>query len=247
MLLNGQFNTITNNLQNCLKFLGSFVFMGKRIVGFFVFLVAWFLSFQLWAQERPTIVQRPITWNSTREDLSRAYLEQRHGIKSSSVEIVPKMVVVHWTDVLSVSRTIRTFDPVQLPGRPGLKKASLLNVSAQFVIGRDGTIFQLLPETTFARHTIGLNYCAIGIENIGSARYPLTEAQLKANTALIKYLMSKYDIQYVIGHHEYQAFQGTEWWKETDPDYFTQKSDPGNAFMEQLRLNLGLQQSVVAK
>jgi len=247
MLPRGQFSTITNNLQNYLKFLGSFVFMGKRIVGFFVVFVLCNLSFQLLGQERPDIVQRPITWNSTREDLSLEYLESRHGIKSSSVEIIPKMVVVHWTDVLSVSKTIRTFDPVKLPGRPGLKKASLLNVSAQFVIGRDGAIFQLLPETTFARHTIGLNYCAIGIENIGSARYPLTEAQLKANTALIKYLMSKYDIQYVIGHHEYQAFQGTEWWKETDPGYFTKKSDPGNAFMEQLRLNLGMEQSVVTR
>ncbi|GHE46660.1 N-acetylmuramoyl-L-alanine amidase [Sphingobacterium griseoflavum] len=190
------------------------------------------------------MVQRPITWDSTREQLSLAYLEERHGIPSKTVDIVPKIIVVHWTDILSVNKTIRTFDPVQLPGRPRLKKASMLNVSAQFVVGRDGTIFQLLPETTFARHTIGLNYCSIGIENIGSARYPLTEAQLQANTTLIKYLMSKYDIQHVIGHHEYLAFQGTEWWKETDPAYFTQKSDPGAIFMQQLRMNLEMEDAV---
>lgn len=236
-----QSNIIANNLQNYLSFLGSFVFMVKRIVGF-VALFFLFSSFYLvFGQERPQIVQRPITWDAQRESLSLDYLKNRHGIANPSVEIIPKMVVVHWTDVLSVNKTIRVFDPVQLPGRPSLQKASALNVSAQFVIGRDGTIFQLLPETTFARHTIGLNYCAIGIENIGSSRYPLTEAQLTANTALIKYLMAKYPIEYVIGHHEYQSFKDTDWWKETDPGYVTQKTDPGDEFMNQLRLNLGLE------
>lgn len=219
--------------------------MRKRIKGLLATVLVWGVWTLTSAQERPNIVQRPITWNAQREQLSLEYLKNRHGIKAPSLEIVPKMVVVHWTEVLSVDKTIRVFDPVQLPGRPNLQKASALNVSAQFVIGRDGTIFQLLPETMFARHTIGLNYCAIGIENIGSARHPLTEAQLQANTALIQYLMAKYPIEHVIGHHEYQVFKNTTWWKETDPAYVTQKSDPGDEFMNQLRLNLGLQATLV--
>ncbi|WP_437920177.1 N-acetylmuramoyl-L-alanine amidase [Sphingobacterium sp. LRF_L2] len=210
-----------------------------------LFLFEFSLSGQVFAQDRPTIVQRPITWNAKRERLSLEYLQERHGIKNNSVDILPQIVVVHWTDVLSVTKTIRVFDPVELPGRANLQKASSLNVSAQFVVGRDGTIYQLLPETTFARHTIGLNYCAIGIENIGSARYPLTEAQLNANTALIKYLMSKYPIEYVIGHNEYQSFKDTKWWKEVDPNYFTDKDDPGSDFMGRLRLNLGLNAVIV--
>lgn len=220
--------------------MGSFVFMVKRIVGLFALFFLFGTLHLVSAQDRPYIVQRPINWDAQRDSLSLDYLKNRHGIAAPTVEIVPKMVVVHWTDVLSVNKTIRVFDPVKLPGRPSLQKASALNVSAQFVIGRDGSIFQLLPETTFARHTIGLNYCAIGIENIGSSRYPLTEAQLQANTALIKYLMAKYPIEYVIGHHEYQIFKDTAWWKETDPGYLTKKTDPGDEFMNQLRLNLGL-------
>ncbi|MGO3107869.1 MAG: N-acetylmuramoyl-L-alanine amidase [Sphingobacterium sp.] len=192
-------------------------------------------------QERPPIVQRLIKWDNHREQLSIEYLQQRHGIIATAATIIPKIVVVHWTAVMSVEKTIDVFNFVELPARPHLKKASSLNVSSQFVVGRDGTIFQLLPETTFARHTIGLNYCAIGIENIGSARYPLTEAQLEANTALIKYLMAEYPIEFVIGHHEYQTFRGTNWWKETDPNYLTSKIDPGEAFMSQLRLKLGMQ------
>lgn len=217
--------------------LGSFVFMGSRCI-IITFLLL--LHFTLLGQERPVIVQRPITWNLERQELSLSYLKERHGLVQAQAEIVPKIIVVHWTDVMSVEKTLKTFNPVRLPGRANLQKASMLNVSAQFVIGRDGTIFQLLPENAFARHTIGLNYCAIGIENIGSARNPLTAEQLSANLALIKYLQAKYKIEYVIGHHEYQIFRKTSYWKETDPNYITQKSDPGDIFMIKLRTALGL-------
>jgi N-acetylmuramoyl-L-alanine amidase len=105
-------------------------------------------------------------------------------------------------------------------------------------VDRDGTIFRLLPDTTFARHTIGLNYTAIGIENIGGPEAPLTKAQLNANAELIRYLHKKHQLTYVIGHHEYYAFQGTDIWKETDPDYLTQKQDPGDRFMKKLRKKL---------
>jgi N-acetyl-anhydromuramyl-L-alanine amidase AmpD len=125
-----------------------------------------------------------------------------------------------------------------LGGRADLTGASNLNVSSQFLIDRDGTIFRLLPDTTFARHVIGLNYLAIGIENIGSDAMPLTKAQLKANEKLIRYLKRKYPIEYVIGHHEYQNFQSTELWKEIDPNYRTIKTDPGDKFMNQLRKKL---------
>jgi hypothetical protein len=46
----------------------------------------------------------------------------------------------------------------------------------------------LVDPELFARHTIGLNYCAIGIENIGSKSQPLTDEQVEANAELVKYL-----------------------------------------------------------
>lgn len=194
-------------------------------------------SFFLFAQS-PKIVQKPITWNQERKQLSLDYLKNRHGLSQAAPTIQPKMVVVHWTANNSVKATFNTFNPVKLPGRPELTKASALNVSSQFVIDRDGTIYQFLPDTIFARHTIGLNYCAIGIENIGSRQHPLTDAQLKANEELIRYLSKKYAIEYVIGHHEYQRFKKTSWWKETDPKYITGKDDPGDKFMHALRGHL---------
>ncbi len=204
---------------------------------FYTILVFALFPFALLAQS-PKIIQKPITWDKERVQLSLDYLKNRHGLIQSSPVIHPKMIVVHWTANSSVKATFNTFNPVRLPGRPELTKASALNVSSQFVIDRDGTIYQFLPDSIFARHTIGLNYCAIGIENIGSRQNPLTAAQLKANEELIRYLRKKYPIEIVIGHHEYQRFKKTTWWKETDPNYITGKDDPGDKFMNTLRTHL---------
>lgn len=152
--------------------------------------------------------------------------------------IDPKMVVVHWTAIDNIEVTFDVFDPPTLGGRADLTGASNLNVSSQFLIDRDGTIYRLLPDNYFARHCIGLNYTAIGIENIGGSDWPLTNAQLKANEELIRYLRRKYEIEYVIGHHEYRQFESTDLWKEADPNYRTEKTDPGPKFMEKLRKNL---------
>jgi len=184
------------------------------------------------------IFDKPITWNAEREQLSLNYLKERHGLVQNTATIKPQMVVVHWTAIPTIEVTFDVFNPITLGGRADLTGASNLNVSSQFLIDRDGTIFRLLPETTFARHVIGLNYLAIGIENIGSDNMPLTNAQLEANERLIRYLKRKYPIDYVIGHHEYQRFQKTDLWKETDPNYRTVKSDPGDEFMIRLRKKL---------
>ena len=67
-----------------------------------------------------------------------------------------------------------------------------------------------MPETWMARHVIGLNHYAIGIENIGGidGKDDLTEAQVKANAFLVCFLKNKYpEIKYVIGHNEYLNFK----------------------------------------
>ena len=87
-----------------------------------------------------------------------------------------------------------------------------------------------------ARHTIGLNHCAIGIENVGGTEgMPLTTAQLRSNIYLVNYLASKYDIDYVIGHQEYTLFENHSLWLEVDDGYRTEKTDPGMDFVEKVR------------
>ncbi|WP_407427332.1 N-acetylmuramoyl-L-alanine amidase [Arcticibacter sp.] len=185
------------------------------------------------------IFHKPIVFDDEREKLSIEYLESRHGIKKDRATIQPRMVVLHWTAIPDIERTFHAFYSPTLPeARKSISSASTLNVSSQFLIDRDGTIFQLLPDTVFARHVIGLNHCAIGVENVGSAKDPLTRAQLKANENLVRYLKTKYNIDYLIGHYEYQKFIGHELWKESDSSYLTVKTDPGKGFMRKIRTRL---------
>ena len=145
------------------------------------------------------------------------------------------MIVLHWTAIPTLEKTFDVFNRSTLPNaRKGIQYASRLNVSSQYLVDRDGTIFQLMADTLFARHVIGLNYCAIGVDNVGGEKDPLTEAQLNANVQLIRYLKDKYPIEYVIGHYEYKQFIGTPLWKETNPNYLTEKTDPGVIFMKKI-------------
>ncbi|MDH5602395.1 MAG: N-acetylmuramoyl-L-alanine amidase [Cyclobacteriaceae bacterium] len=187
----------------------------------------------------PEIVQMPIPFDEERITLSLEYLQERYGIEKESPKIDPVMVVVHWTAINSLQDSYHAFEGTRLPGfREAIRGASPLNVSAHFLIDREGTIYRLMPDTLFARHVIGLNHCAIGIENIGSDENPLTDKQMKSNLFLIRQLHRTYDIQYVIGHHEYTSFKGHPLWKEVDPDYITIKTDPGDEFMKRLRKKL---------
>ena len=183
------------------------------------------------------IIQKPIIFDEQRETLSIDYLRERHGIKQDDASITPNMVVVHWTVVPTLDKTFDVFNPVQLPSsRAKISGASSLNVSAHFLVDRNGSIYQLLPTNTLARHTIGLNYTSIGIENIADGdTLPLTQAQITANIRLIESLSRKHNIEYVIGHHEYKQFIGHPLFKETDPGYLTEKNDPGDANMKLIR------------
>lgn len=183
------------------------------------------------------IVDKPIIFNEEREQLTFAYLSDRYGLEQATITIVPKMVVLHWTAIPTFEASFDAFYQTKLPNwRPEIENVSGLNVSSHFLIDQDGTIYRLMSETNMARHVIGLNHAAIGVENVGgTADTPLTKAQLKANIKLVTYLKSKYDIDYVIGHYEYTNFEGHELWLEKDDGYRTAKTDPGEDFMKKVR------------
>ena len=115
----------------------------------------------------------------------------------------------------------------------------------------NSSIYRFYPETVIARHVIGLNHVAIGIENIGdgdlgdtSADHPLTEKQLQTNVALVKHLKGRHpDPEFLIGHQEYREVEQPShpahhlFWEEI-PDYRTEKSDPGVHIMRRLRRSL---------
>ncbi len=183
------------------------------------------------------IVDIPIIFDEQRMELTKEYLLNRYELEQDTPKITPKMVVLHWTAIPSLKKSFEAFNRSTLPNwRPDLENVSGLNVSSHFLVDQDGTIYRLMPETTMARHTIGLNHCAIGIENVGGTEeLPLTKQQLKSNIYLVKYLASKYDIDYVIGHQEYTLFEDHPLWLEVDDGYRTEKTDPGMDFVEKVR------------
>jgi hypothetical protein len=190
------------------------------------------------ARAQGTIVARPIPFGPHRIQLTLDYIHQHYDSSIATVRINPRMIVVHWTDTPTVDSTLRLFIPDDLPpSRPEIARGGPLNVSAHYLVDRDGTILGLMSDTVMARHTIGLNMIAIGIENVGGgASGPLTDRQLESDRWLILYLLGKYPaIRYLIGHCEYGRFRHTPLWEERDSTYLTPKTDPGADFMARLR------------
>jgi len=206
------------------------------------FLISLSLFTLLLANEPQTIkiIDKPIDFGSERISMTKAYIRQHYGLKVNNIKITPKIIVLHWTAEMSFNRSFKRLQPQRLlSDRKDIVKASALNVSAQFLVARDGTIFRLMPENWMARHVIGLNYSSIGVENVGGKGNKiddLTPAQRKSNIALVKYLKAKYpSIEYLIGHHEYRQMESTSLWLEKDKGYRTVKSDPGKKFMSDIR------------
>ena len=186
------------------------------------------------------IIDKPIDFGKERIEMTKAYIAKHYGKRVKDITITPKIIVLHWTAEMDFEKSFNRLKPQYLlTDRKDIAKASLLNVSAHFLVDRDGTIYRLMPETWMARHVIGLNYWAIGVENVGgkgNKRDDLTPAQRAANKRLVRYLKEKYPtIEYLIGHHEYRQMEHTPLWLEKDKGYRTIKHDPGEQFMREVR------------
>ena len=175
-----------------------------------------------------------ILWSAHRDELIEEYTLKHYGKICRT--IIPQAVVVHWTAFGTLESVWRYFYPEEMDDDEGK-----LNVASQFIVDRDGTIWRLMPETNFAKHAIGYNHCAIGIENVGgyNGHEDLTEEQLAANVRLIKYLHEKYPtIKYIFGHYQQDAARASGLFIENVPDYYAKKIDPGKIFMRGLRAQL---------
>jgi N-acetyl-anhydromuramyl-L-alanine amidase AmpD len=167
-------------------------------------------------------------------------MQDRYKI-SGTIKIKPQMIIVHWTAVDSAEKSFNAFNRETLLSQRKDLDSSSLNVSIHFLVDKEGNIFRLMPENRMARHCVGLNHLAIGIENVGGVggKEDLTKAQLQANAKLIKHLKEKYStIRYLIGHYEYLQFENTSLWKEKKSTIRTKKIDPGKIFMKDLRNSL---------
>ena len=150
---------------------------------------------------RPHIVFKPIPFGAKRRAETVAYARRHYGLNTWKL-VKPHVVVEHYTASTTFSSAYATF----ASDTPDPELGELPGVCAQFVIDRDGTIYQLVRLDTMCRHTVGLNWTAIGIEHVGTSDRDILDdpAQLSASLHLTLWLMARYGIQLrnVIGHSE---------------------------------------------
>ena len=188
--------------------------------------------------DRIRIVDKPIDFSPERVRLTKEYIRQHYGLDVQDINITPKIIVLHWIETNDLEEAFNILKPDTIQYGGIVAGAGKLNVSAHFLVDRDGTIYRLMPETRMARHVIGLNYYSIGVENVGGAGGVdnMTPEQIEANARLVRYLVNKYPtIQYLIGHYEYTRMEHTPLWLEKDSTYRTVKTDPSEAFMQAVR------------
>ena len=148
---------------------------------------------------RPRIVLKPIPFGPARRAETRAYARRHYGIDTWRL-LHPYVIVEHFTASDSFSSAYNTF----ASNAPNL--GELPGVCAHFVVDRDGTIYRLVPPSIICRHTVGLNWTAIGVEHVGTSDAEILHnpRQLQASLRLTLWLMSRYGIRLrnVIGHNE---------------------------------------------
>jgi beta-N-acetylhexosaminidase len=129
-----------------------------------------------------------------------AYAERHYGIHSWRLH--PRVIVEHYTGGNSFASAWNTF----AANTPDPELGELPGTCAHFIVDRDGTIYQLVSLTVMCRHTVGLNYVAIGIEHVGTSDAEILHdpAQLQASLALTAWLVGRFHVRIrnVIGHSE---------------------------------------------
>jgi N-acetylmuramoyl-L-alanine amidase len=147
----------------------------------------------------PHIVSKLIPFPDSRKQEMLAYAREHYDLDTFRL-VRPEVIVEHFTATRSFAPVFNTFaaDQPHLGEPPG--------TCAHFVIDIDGTIYQLVPVDLMCRHTVGLNYTAIGIEMVGQSDQDVlgNPPQLMAALDLTLWLMQRFhiDLRNVIGHNE---------------------------------------------
>ncbi len=150
---------------------------------------------------RPPIHSWPIPFATARKREMAAYSLRHYGEDTYRLS-TPRVIVEHYTETASAQQAYNTF----APDVPDNEFHELPNTCAHFLVEQSGRIDQLVPLALRCRHTTGLNWTAIGIENVGLSDQAILEngAQLRASLRLTRWLRCRYGIALhnVIGHNE---------------------------------------------
>jgi beta-N-acetylhexosaminidase len=150
---------------------------------------------------RPPILQSPIPFGAKRKAEMVRYALRHYGLDTYRL-IEPHVIVIHYTETPDFQSTFDTF----APDIPDSELHELPNTCAHFVVDANGTIHQLVPLGIMCRHTVGLNWTAIGIEHVGNSDAEVLDRrrQMSASLRLVRWLRCRFHIPVgdVIGHNE---------------------------------------------
>ena len=150
---------------------------------------------------QPPIVHDPIPFGAKRKAEMRAYARRHYGLNTALLKN-PKVIVEHVTVTSTFSAAFNTF----AADVPDAELHELPGTCAHFIVDRAGKIHQLVSLRYMCRHTVGLNYTAIGIEHVGmsDAQVLGDSRQMRASLRLTRWLQAKFGIATpnVIGHAE---------------------------------------------
>ncbi|HEY6730252.1 MAG TPA: peptidoglycan recognition family protein [Solirubrobacterales bacterium] len=153
------------------------------------------------APQPPPIKAWPIPFGEKRKREMAAYSARHYGERSWHLRH-PRVIVQHMAQAGSAAAVHNTF----ASDGPDPELGELPNVCSHFVIADSGRIFRLVNLRTRCRHTVGLNWTAIGIEHVGYGDGDLMgdRRQLRASLRLTRWLRCRFEIRVrdVIGHAE---------------------------------------------
>lgn len=150
---------------------------------------------------RPVIHQWPIPYGAARRREMAAYSLRHYGEDTYRLTN-PKVIIEHYTETAGAQEAFNTF----AADVPDSEFHELPNTCAHFLVEPDGRIDQLVALSLRCRHTTGLNWTAIGIENVGLSDQAILDdrVQLASSLSLTRWLRCRYAIalKNVIGHNE---------------------------------------------
>lgn len=193
------------------------------------------------AAPRPELAWKPIPFPAARLADTAAYSARHYGQRTWRLTR-PRVIVQHATANRSLAATWSTF----AANRRDPELRELPGTCTHFVVDRDGTIYQLVRLTIRCRHTVGLNWTAIGIEHVGltSAEVMANRRQLAASLALTRWLMRRFEIRLgdVIGHNEnvesaYHRERYRSWRCQTHGDFPRAEMNRYRARLGRARVN----------
>ncbi len=149
----------------------------------------------------PQIKVWSIPYGAKRKHEMAAYSERHYGRGAWRLRH-PHVIVEHMAQAGSAAAVHSTF----ARDVPDPELHELPNVCSHFVISSSGRIYRLVNLRTRCRHTVGLNWTAIGIEHVGYGDGDTLgdRRQLRASLRLTQWLRCRFEIRVhdVIGHAE---------------------------------------------